>query len=698
MGMESPRPRRAGVELFCVSFIALFLELMMIRWAPSVVRLVAYYANLLLISSFLGLGIGAMLPAARRPSLARLPILLALAVAFLLAARGIALPESGGEHRFFGEAGTLAGYVGLVGIFATNAALFVPLGARIGELFDQLPPLNAYAWDLGGSLAGTVAFGLFSFARFSPVIGVVAVSLALIWLIPSGRRAAAMVLAAAAIGVVFSNDRNAIWSPYYYITVREATAEVKLINERSPALRDPAPEIRSRTDPPSYQVSVNHDFYQPHLTLDERRFSPAAQPLLRRARAAYDLPYAAAQSHRRVLVLGAGGGTDAEVALLNGAEQVDAVEIDPGLVAISRRFNPSGVYDDPRVRVVVDDARSFVRRSAGGYDLVVFGWLDSQALSSAMTNVRLDGFVYTVESIRAAWALLNETGTLTLSFFAGTESMASKLAHMVAEGTGQAPTVYRRAGHQILAVSKAPLREVATPYAGFTRQAFGAMSVTRESEPPRDDWPYLYLSGRQVPADYLIVIAFLLAFSLAAVRFARRDSMGGGNGQLFFLGMGFLLLETKSIGDCALYFGATWLVTTVVVAGVLLMVLASNLVALRAKVNERWAYGALLASLILVGIVDRQSILALDFGARLAWALLVIPLPIFFAGLVFSGALRAAPIASAALGANLVGAMVGGFSEYLSMLTGSGALMVLVIGAYLASALVRGASERRVAG
>ena len=44
--------KRRGLELFCLSFLALFLELMVIRWAPAVVRLIAYYANLILISSF----------------------------------------------------------------------------------------------------------------------------------------------------------------------------------------------------------------------------------------------------------------------------------------------------------------------------------------------------------------------------------------------------------------------------------------------------------------------------------------------------------------------------------------------------------------------------------------------------------------------------------------------------------------------
>ena len=52
-------------EMFALSFTALFLEMMVIRWVPSVVHLVAYYANLMLLSSFLGLGAGAQQPVDR---------------------------------------------------------------------------------------------------------------------------------------------------------------------------------------------------------------------------------------------------------------------------------------------------------------------------------------------------------------------------------------------------------------------------------------------------------------------------------------------------------------------------------------------------------------------------------------------------------------------------------------------------------
>ncbi len=55
--MTGPSPRRLKWQRFALSFTALFLEMMVIRWVPSVVKLIAFYANLMLLSSFLGLGV-----------------------------------------------------------------------------------------------------------------------------------------------------------------------------------------------------------------------------------------------------------------------------------------------------------------------------------------------------------------------------------------------------------------------------------------------------------------------------------------------------------------------------------------------------------------------------------------------------------------------------------------------------------------
>jgi hypothetical protein len=158
--------------------------------------------------------------------------------------------------------------------------------------------------------------------------------------------------------------------------------------------------------------------------------------------------------------------------------------------------------------------------------------------------------------------------------------------------------------------------------------------------------------------------------------------------------MGFLLLETKSIGDCTLFFGATWFVTMIVVSGVLLMVIAANLLAERLARFSFWMYAPLFAILALLLAVPRESILEFEFAGRLLWTLLVVPLPVFFAGIIFSTTFRESPAPAAVFGANLIGAMFGGFCEYLGMAVGNHRLSLLVVIAYLGSLLVLASSRR----
>ncbi len=52
--------RQVRIELFFASFIVLFQELALIRWLPGQVRVLAYFPNLILLSAFLGLGVGCL--------------------------------------------------------------------------------------------------------------------------------------------------------------------------------------------------------------------------------------------------------------------------------------------------------------------------------------------------------------------------------------------------------------------------------------------------------------------------------------------------------------------------------------------------------------------------------------------------------------------------------------------------------------
>ncbi len=667
-------------QMFILSFTALFLELMVIRWVPSVVRLVAYYANLMLLSSFLGLGIGAI--ASSRPwRLFRwFPVLLAVYLGALLLSRELVLGSSGAEMRFGATKLQLTNYGILFGLFIVNALVFVPIGQRMGELFGALPRLQAYAWDLGGSLCGSLCFGLFSLLHFSPVMGMAGVMALYLALLPTRSwRWVVPLFALTLAGLFFANDRATLWSPYYHIAVRDAATQQ--------AVTEPPAALATMQDPPLYVVSVNQDFYHIDASQNPTRYTPGSggADLAAKQRAQYDLPYLVGGPRAKVLVVGAGGGADVQGALRHGATHVDAVEIDPVVAAISRRFNADAPYLDPRVTLHVDDARSYISKAQPGYDLVTFGYLDSQALFSSMSNLRLDGYVYTVESIRTAYGLLNDDGLLVLSFGYGHHFLLLKLYRMVAEATGQIPLFYESPGHVVFCVPKGKLPAPPPLHINGLQQAM--MPGMPKVEPATDDWPFLYLAKKTVPLDYVIVIGGLLLVSVLAVGGLRGRSFGRQDTHFALLGAGFLLLETKSITDCSLYFGATWLVTLIVVTGVLLMVLLSNMVAGRLKGFTPWFYVPLFAALLLLVFVPREAILGLGLAGRLAWVLLVVPLPVFFAGLIFSTGFRESVNPATLFGANLIGAMVGGFAEYLGMAVGSHQLSYLVIAAYAGSLL-----------
>src|SRR5262249_10179049 len=124
----------------------------------------------------------------------------------------------------------------------------------------------------------------------------------------------------------------------------------------------------------------------------------------------YAFPYRVYERPDRVAIVGAGTGNDVAMAVRMGARQVDAIEIDPAILAVGSRFLPDAPYHHPQVRPVVDDARAFLRTSRDSYDMIVYGLLDSHTLLSHNSNVRLDSFVYTVEAFREARARLKDGG------------------------------------------------------------------------------------------------------------------------------------------------------------------------------------------------------------------------------------------------------------------------------------------------
>ena len=156
---------------------------------------------------------------------------------------------------------------------------------------------------------------------------------------------------------------------------------------------------------------------------------------------------------------------------------------------------------------------------------------------------------------------------------------------------------------------------------------------------------------------------------------------------MFFLGAGFMLLETKGVVHMALLFGATWFVNSIVFFAILVMILASNLYVLAARPRTLRPYYALLfASLACAAVVPLGTFLALPPAAKTVLSASLTFAPIVFAGMIFAASFRDRRRPDVALGSNIGGVILGGLLEFLSLVLGFNNLLFLALGLYALSA------------
>jgi hypothetical protein len=208
---------------------------------------------------------------------------------------------------------------------------------------------------------------------------------------------------------------------------------------------------------------------------------------------------------------------------------------------------------------------------------------------------------------------------------------------------------------------------------------------------PSDDWPQLYLRGREIPwapiGQGMVVIALLSLAILLAFAPVRRLRP---NWQMFFLGAGFMLLETKGVVHMALLFGSTWIVNSIVFFAILVMILFANLYVIKAKPRRLAPYYALLVAALLVNaLVPMNLFLSLPPLERTLASCLVVFVPVFFAGVIFATAFRESRQPDADFGWNVAGIILGGLSEHLSLVVGFNYLILVAIAYYLLSLALR---------
>jgi hypothetical protein len=402
-------------------------------------------------------------------------------------------------------------------------------------------------------------------------------------------------------------------------------------------------------------------------------------PTLRKIERFYFFPYRhlGVGPLHDVLIVGAGNGNDVAVALSQGAGHVDAVEIDPEIQSLGTQYHPNRPWEDPRVSRHINDGRAYIQNNDKRYDLILFALPDSLTLVAGQGALRLENYLFTKQSMETVKHRLKPGGTFAMYNYYE-PFLLDRYAGTLADVYGRPPCV--ELGDSLAARRQAVL----TAGAGATINCRSLWKPVKVSE-PTDDYPFPYLEHKTIGPLYWHTLVLLLCASVALITIA------GGRGtkrmvrylDLALMGGAFLLLETKNVVQFALLFGTTWFVNSLVFAGVLLSVYLAVETARHIRLPPSWLlYALLLAALIVAWAVPQESLLALSPVPRFVAAVAIAFAPIFLANLVFAQRFRDVAASNVAFAANLLGAIVGGMLEYLSLVTGYRFLLVVVAALY----------------
>ena len=683
--------RSTATFIAVASFLTLFLELALIRWVSCEIRIFAYFKNLVLIACFLGFGTGCFF-SQRRINFSN-AVLLLLLLALLIQLPFQPLKEYGPEkishilakmpglmiYRASEAAVTWGNLPALsfaiawtVVLFFLIALIFFPFGQIVGASMAALgKPLRAYSINVLGSLAGILSYTLVTSIGLPPLCWFVPVALGCAWLVRENLRTQILMVSVALLLVLLPNNTpgdRTYWSSYQKLQVIGSRVYVNKIGYQG---------IWSQPDFDRGPVEVNGT----------------------------TMPYLVRRPAGRVLIIGAGAGNDAAAALKAGATAVTAVEIDGTILEIGRKMHPQKPYSDPKVRTVLDDARHFLQTNHDQFDLIVFSHLDSHTVLSSFTNVRLDDYIYTVESLRQARERLAPGGIVYLVFWSEQPYVVARLARNLWEAFGHAPFLSVREGRSSSANVHLAFFFTGEPGVmpglrsalGHVPDQFGQLQKEPDIVPSRDDWPFLPLSHPHIPV-LVKLLSLLILLLCAAFTWKLRPRGESFQGTMFWLGAAFLLVEVHNVSRLALVFGVTWQVNAWVIGAILSVVLLANWLTARMRAGgirlRRWIYAGLFVSLAAAYLAPVHLFLGLPYWVGGATATFILTLPIFFAAMVFAEIFAESENPAFALGWNILGAAVGGMTEAFSYLFGIPGL-VLIAALFYACALAWQSLPRR---
>ncbi len=683
-------PLFAQMKLFrltLISVLFLFLELLLIRLITTEVRIFGYLPNVVMLVIFFAAGTGMLI---------KEPISLALSgTSLVLLATGLRYgffsPITDYVAPFYDsviwhskETGNIDELVLGIGLqfclFFLLVGVFLPIGQYIGEQLQGKNILPLYSVHIASALTGLWIFYAASAHNLSPYGGLLVAQFCFLFLIEKKFvLSTALLLVVASVLIVPGVTSDGIfWSPYQKLGVTK--------------------DIYSPVMPKQYTITVNDVGFMGLLDLSKQRTEMydrslreqgTVSELAVRFQDLYSVPYRFIPRPQNVLIIGAGGGNDVAAALRAGAERVDAVEIDPVIIALGKRYHPERPYSDPRVRVYIEDGRAFIRNTQEKYDVVILGYVDSHMTNATVSNIPLDSNLYTYEGLLATRRVLRPEGLLALSFGVSREWIGERLSSTIAAAFGRRPVIftvletYSGGGTFFLMGANNTLLEQAMArqpeLAEFIKRYKSEYAETTQLL--SDDWPYLYLRAPMIPKLLLVISGIIF---VAGVFFFRREGIiNRFHAGSFFLGAAFLLYQFQNVTKTALLFGGTWISALYAITGVLMAGFFSSLVASVLQKKRfhpdirNTLFLSLAITILVVSGVSPAVFHPLPYFWRVVSAIAFLTLPLFISGIIFSMELGKSKDTKSVMASNFVGSVAGGIVSFVSFFSGIRSLLFI---------------------
>lgn len=344
----------------------------------------------------------------------------------------------------------LSNFWGLLATYLLCAIPFVFAGLVLASVFSWYPERSGriYCVDLVGSAAGAViAPAVLGWVQSSAAV-MIAAAIALVagavFSLPGGLRARGLAgfgaLAGVGVAIAFAGGGPGIpavswkvpFAPHKQFpglffsertaeaTLPSAVAQVDVSAPRSqPMIMGGNFGARGRQVVPMRAVTQDGTaptaLYENAADVESFTALGSAQ-----AASAFVATRARGDVPEDVLVIGVGGGIDVMMALYHGAERVTAVEINRAMVEmVTERYDGyiGHLFDDPRIDLVLEDGRAFLRRSDRRFDVIQLSGVDTYTALASGAYTLSESYLYTVEAIEEMYARLEPGGIINYSRF-----------------------------------------------------------------------------------------------------------------------------------------------------------------------------------------------------------------------------------------------------------------------------------------